>query len=376
MGQMPLADSIRTVAEYLKDLGYTTGLIGKWGLGGPGSEGHPRNQGFDHFYGYLCQRHAHNYYPAFLFRDTFRQELPNVMPDPPRPDGAGQAIEKNVYAHELLIGDALEFIGHHQGTRFFMALTLTIPHANNEAGDAGMEVPDLGAFDTTDWPTPEKGKAAMIKRLDQGIGHIMTKLKNAGIDDQTLVIFTSDNGPHAEGGVDPQFLQSSGPFRGIKRDLYEGGIRVPMIARWPGIIEQGRTSGHVSAFWDVLPTLIDIGGGEIPSQTDGISFLPSLTQRGTQAQHEHLYWEFHSGKPAHHKEAVLSWPWKMVHTDFQADGQDIYELYNLETDSTEQVDLIRQQPDQAQRLKRIMKASHSQDINWPLLAEEHIAAQE
>ena len=224
MGQEPLPPETVTVAEVLKEAGYRTALIGKWGLGGPDSTGIPNHQGFDYFYGYLCQRHAHNYYPAFLFRNEERVPLANVVEND-RQDGAGEAIKKVEYSHDLIMKEALDFIEREQDSPFFLYLACTIPHANNEAGERGMEVPSDEPYTNEDWPQSQKNKAAMITRMDRDIGTLLTRLAEYGIDRNTVVIFTSDNGPHREGGADPAFLDSNGPLRGIKRDLYEGGIQ-------------------------------------------------------------------------------------------------------------------------------------------------------
>ena len=198
-----------TVASLLQDAGYRTALIGKWGLGGPGSEGHPNKQGFDYFYGYLCQRHAHNYYPEFLFRNNERVPLNNKVAKP-REDGAGVAVERNDYSHDLCAAEALKFIEENKDGPFFLYLALTIPHANNEARNDGMEVPSLGAYADLDWPEPQKGHAAMISRMDGDIGRLLKKLGDLGIEKNTLVLFTSDNGPHREGGNNPEFNNSNG----------------------------------------------------------------------------------------------------------------------------------------------------------------------
>ncbi len=200
------------------------------------------------FYGYLCQRHAHNYYPEFLFRNRQRVKLAGNRIAKPRPDGAGVAVERGEYSHDLMAEEALAFVDENKDNPFFLYLALTIPHANNEAGSKGQEVPDLGTYKDKDWPAPQKGTAAMITRMDRDIGRLMDRLKQHGIDERTIVLFTSDNGPHAEGGNDPNFVDSNGPLRGIKRDLYDGGIRVPMIVRWPGRVEAGSTSDHIGYF--------------------------------------------------------------------------------------------------------------------------------
>ena len=266
MGQWPMAANTQTVAHLMKTAGYRTALIGKWGLGGPGSASHPNRMGFDHFFGYLCQRHAHNHFPEFLFRNHERIGLDNVLQDAfaLRGDGAGVAAQKNEYAHDKLVQEALTWIRQNKTSPFFLCLTVTVPHANNEAGNRGMEVPDLGLYEDKEWPAPQKGTAAMISRLDGDVKRITSMLEQLGLAENTLVLFTSDNGPHREGGNDPTFFRSSGPLRGYKRDLYEGGIRVPLIAYWPGTIRPGQVSDHISGFQDMLPTFADLAGTPIP----------------------------------------------------------------------------------------------------------------
>ncbi|MFQ5732514.1 MAG: arylsulfatase [Planctomycetaceae bacterium] len=219
-----------TVAEVLKRAGYTTGLCGKWGLGHEGSAGIPTKQGFDYFFGYLDQHHAHNYYPSFLIRNGKRVLLKNVVPHEGK-YGQGVASKKLQYSHDLIAEEALRFIDRNKDRPFFLYLPVTLPHANNEARRKGMEIPDLGKYRDKDWPEPQKGLAAMIGRLDRDVGRVVARLKKHGIDENTVIIFTSDNGPHSEGGNNSRYFNSNGPLRGQKRDLYEGGIRVPTIVR-------------------------------------------------------------------------------------------------------------------------------------------------
>lgn len=278
----------------LRQAGYATGLIGKWGLGGTDTPGHPNRQGFDSFFGYLSQTHAHNYYPSHLYRNEERVELPNQVPNEGRA-GTGWATTRIAYSHDLFARESLEFVERHRHEPFFLYLAFTIPHANNEAGRLGkngMEVPDFGEYAERDWPAPQKGLAAMITRMDADIGRLLDKIDDLGLGENTLVLFSSDNGPHKEGGNNPQFFHSSGPLRGIKRDLFEGGIRVPTIARMPGTVAAGTVSDHPSAFWDFLPTACEAAGIEAPSGLDGISYWPALTGRGVQAAHDYLYWKF------------------------------------------------------------------------------------
>ncbi|MHC4741727.1 MAG: sulfatase-like hydrolase/transferase [Planctomycetota bacterium] len=367
MGQLPLPADTATLPKLLKTAGYKTALIGKWGLGGPESNGIPNKQGFDYFFGYLCQRHAHNYYPEFLFRNNQKVPLEGNKIANPRPDGAGVAVERAQYSHDLVAAEALEFVEQNREGPFFLYLALTIPHANNEAGNKGMEVPDLGQYADKDWPEPQKGHAAMITRMDGDIGRLMAKLKALGIDKNTLVIFTSDNGPHAEGGANPRFNNSSGPLRGYKRDLYEGGIRVPTIARWPGRIKPGSTSDHISAFWDILPTCCDIAGIDTPEGIDGISMLPTfLGKPKKQKKHEYMYWEFHSyGK----RQAVRVVDFKGIRLNVAKNPDGPIELYNLKDDIGEKNNIAKDHPQIVEKITKIMKSARTPSKYWKMPGE-------
>ncbi|UCE06849.1 MAG: arylsulfatase [bacterium] len=362
MGQVPIPADTKTVAKYLKEAGYKTGLIGKWGLGGPGSEGTPTKQGFDYFFGYLCQRHAHNYYPEFLFRNEKRIPIDGNVVANERTDGAGHATEKVQYSHDLFAHEALQFIEQNKNHPFFLYMALTIPHANNEAGDEGMEVPELGSYVNKNWPEAEKCKAAMISRMDKDVGKLLKKLKELEIAQNSLVFFTSDNGPHRESGVNPEFFKSSGELRGIKRDLYEGGIRVPMIAWWPGTIKAGITSDHVSAFWDFLPTTCDLAGTRKPIETDGISFLPVLVGK-TQPEHEYLYWEFMHPKKGF-LQAVRIGKWKAVRNGVNSS----IELYDLEQDRGEKQNVSQNWPELIARVKSIFQEARTESFfeDWKM----------
>lgn len=359
MGQIPIPADTVTVAKLLKKAGYKTGLIGKWGLGGPDSTGIPNRQGFDYFFGYLCQRHAHNYYPEFLFRNEERVPLGGNRVAEPRPDGTGVAVERSQYSHDLFAQEALSFVERNKERPFFLYLAFTIPHANNEAGQKGMEVPSYEPYEKEEWPEPEKGRAAMITRMDGDIGRLLAKLKELGLDEKTLVMFSSDNGPHEEGGSDPAFFKSSGPLRGIKRDLYEGGIRVPLIARWPGTVEAGSVSHHVSAFWDFLPTCGELVGLETPSGIDGISMLPTLLGRPVeQKKHEFLYWEFHERGIT---QAVRMGDWKAVYVR----KPDRFELYDLKRDLSEGHDVAQEHQEIVARIKPYLETARSPSERWP-----------
>jgi arylsulfatase A-like enzyme len=357
----------RTVAKVLKEAGYSTACIGKWGIGHPSPPEGPRNHGFDFFFGYLSMWHAHNYYPDFLWKNGQKVPLRNVVQHPkkhykPAQEGlVGLASEKVDYSHDLFSEAAVKFIREQNGP-FFLFLPYTIPHANNEAslfGEHGMEVPDLGIYKDKDWPEPEKGKAAMISRLDRDIARILATLKERRIDDKTLVIVSSDNGPHKEGGVKPDFLGSSGPLQGTKRDLYEGGIRVPMIARWPGTIKAGSTSHHISAFWDILPTFAELADTPAPAGIDGISMVPALLGK-PQKQHEFLYWEFHEGRS---KQAVRMGDWKAVRT---APSRAI-ELYDLKSDISEHNNVADAHPNVVARAEEILRSVRTDADLWPLM---------
>lgn len=351
-----------TVAEQLKMAGYTTALYGKWGLGHEASTGLPTRQGFDHFYGYLDQHHAHNYYPSFLIRNEGREQLTNVVPGEGK-WGQGVATDKRMYSHDLIANEALQFIDHHHAERFFLYLALTIPHANNEAGKAGMEVPDFGDYKDQDWPEPQKGHAAMIGRMDADIGRLMEKLKAHGLTENTIVFFTSDNGPHREGGNNPDFADSNGPLTGIKRSLHEGGIRVPMIAHWPGQIQAGSTSGFVGAFWDVLPTLSELAlipSPLIPSDIDGISFLPTLLgQSDAQQQHEDLLWIFYERGGAR---ALRRGNWKLIEQPMHTPPR----LYNLEADLAEKMNVAGDHPDLVNQMVTRMEQLYEPSERWKI----------
>jgi arylsulfatase A-like enzyme len=364
-GRVPLRPSDFTVAELLKEAGYATGIIGKWGLGEPDTTGIPNKQGFDYWFGYLNQRHAHNYYPEYLWRNEEKVYLRNVV-EPVNPPG-GVATERVDYSHDLFTEEALAFVERNRAESFFLYLAYTIPHANNEArflNQHGMEVPDYGIYADKDWPEPQKGHAAMITRMDRDIGRLIAKLKALGLDDNTLIMFSSDNGPHREGENNPDFNDSNGPLRGIKRDLYEGGIRVPMIARWPGRIKAGSVSNHISAFWDFLPTCAELIGVKAPQDIDGISMVPALLGRPSeQKQHEFLYWEFHEqGK----KQAVRVGDWKGVRLNVAKDPDGPIELYNLKNDIGEEHNVAARHPQIVAEIAEYMKSARTPSEHWPL----------
>lgn len=357
-----------TVATLLKDAGYKTGIIGKWGLGELDSPGFPNKQGFDYFFGYLSQLRAHNYYPDYLWRNSEKIALDNevIYVQEGRLKGRGfAATEKNVYSHDLFTEEALNFVEQSADSAFFLYLAYTIPHANNEhwlINEHGMEVPDYGQYADKDWPDAQKGLAAMISYMDRDIGALISKLKNLGIAKNTLVIFSSDNGPHKEGGNDTAFFNSSGGLRGYKRDLYEGGIREPMIAYWPGKIQPGQTSDHISGFWDFLPTACDLAGIEAPENIDGISFLPELMGE-EQPEHEAMYWEFISQGG---KQAVRKGKWKLVKLNVLAPSKTTLELYNLEEDLAEQNDVSAEYPQIMAEMEKLLETERTESKEFTL----------
>ena len=357
-----------TVAEVLKKAGYTTALCGKWGLGDAldGNTGLPNDQGFDLFFGYLNQRHAHNYYPEFLWLNKDKVELRNkVVGNGKGPGGftAGYATERIDYSHDLIVEQAMEFVTDHHDEPFFLYLPLTIPHANNEGTRGtgnGQEVPDLAPYSDKDWSEQDKGQAAMITRMDRDMGRLFDLLKSLDIDDRTIVMFTSDNGPHDEGGHDTERFQPSGPLRGMKRNLTEGGIRVPFIVRWPGHVPANTTSDHIAYFGDIMATLADLTHVEPPANLDSISFLPTLLhgQEAEQEQHKYLYWEFYERGG---KQAVRAGKWKAIRKPMIVGP---VELYDLENDLDESDNVADQHPEVVQRLVAFMDEAHVPNDNW------------
>jgi arylsulfatase A-like enzyme len=356
-----LREGERTIGHLFKGAGYATAVFGKWGLGEVGSPGHPNRMGFDTFFGYLNQRHAHNYYPSFLLRDETRVPLGNV-PEKEDEDGAGWARVRAEYSHDVIVDAALRWVEYHRARPFFLYLAVTIPHANNEARAAtgdGQEVPDYGEYASEPWPNPDKGQAAMISRLDRDVGRLLARLEALGLAKDTLVLFSSDNGPHQEGGNDPAFFRASGPLRGLKRALYEGGIRVPMIARWPGRIAPGSVSSHVGYFGDFFATFAGMLGQPVPDGLDSVSLLPTLLGNpGAQKAHEYLYWEFYEQGG---RQAVRFGPWKAIREPMRT-GR--VQLFDLSRDVGEESDLAASREDLVARAERYMDEAHVPDPRW------------
>lgn len=356
---VPLAPGDPCVAEVLKKAGYATALVGKWGLGEENSTGIPTKKGFDHFYGYLNQHHAHNYYPDYLIRNETREAIPQNVQNA---KVENVAEKPTIYTPDLLLKDALAFVESNKERPFFLYFASTLPHANNEKtrlDKNGNEIPSDEPYSNESWPIQEKNKAAMITRLDRDVGALLKKLADLGLEKDTLVIFSSDNGPHKEGGNDPEFFKSSGPFRGIKRAMTDGGIRVPFIVRWPGVVKPGTVSEHVTAFWDFLPTAAEIAGQPVPPGLDGISILPTLTGKGEQKSHEFLYWEFHEGGT---KQAVRHGNWKAIRL---APGAKL-ELYDVVADPGESKNVAGQNPDVVAKIEVYLKAARTESKEFPI----------
>ena len=371
-GQWPLPANSITVAEMLKSKGYATGAFGKWGLGYIDTEGDPNSQGFDEFFGYNCQSLAHNYYPGHLWRNHEKIMI--------HENDSGKT---GAYSADLIHMEALDFIAQNKNKPFFLFYPTTIPHAEMFAKEEymarfrGKFDPEKSFRGTDDGPDFRLGPygsqpeahaafAAMVTQLDDYVGEIISKLEELGLEKNTMVVFVSDNGPHLEAGADPDYFNSNGPLRGYKRDLYEGGIRTPMIVKWPGKVKPGSVSGHISAFWDVMPTLAEITGADVPGEIDGISFLPELLGK-KQKKHDHLYWEFHEQGG---KTAVRMGNWKAVKLNVDKVPQAMTELYDLSADEGETTDLSASHPEIVKKMEELMKQAHIASEVFPFAYEK------
>jgi arylsulfatase A len=379
IGQYPLQYGTVTFPKILQEAGYVTGAFGKWGLGPPDSEGSPALQGFDRFFGFLCQRRSHFFYPEFLFnvepgRPSERvylegNKVEDISTENFQRPGSGTPIERVHYSADVLMEEALAFIDRHSDRPFFLYLPAQLPHASltvpdeslelylDENGESIFEEDTSRPFGAYTWqPKPLAAYAAMVTHLDKHVGMILDKLEEKGIAGNTLIIFTSDNGSYSEGGYHYSMHNSNAPLRGGKRDLYEGGIRVPMIAWWPGQVPAGTASDHISGFQDMMPTFAELAGMPHPPGIDGISMVPELLGRaGEQQKHEYLYWEFHEMGG---RQAVRMDNWKAVRLNVRQNRNAPIELYNLEEDISEQHDLADRHPDIVQRMDQIMRQAH------------------
>jgi arylsulfatase A-like enzyme len=357
IGQQPMPCDTVTIAKVLHDAGYATGMFGKWGLGAPGSASDPLKMGFDTFYGYNCQRNAHNHYPKFLFHDEKKVPL----------DG-------KTYSHDLIFGKALEFIRANRETPFFCYLPVIIPHASMHCPEEYVapfrkKFPQFentyGRYAGPKVKNPIAAFAGMMTKLDEDIGRLLDLLRELGIERNTIVIFTSDNGPHREGGHQPDFWNSNGPLKGIKRDLTEGGIRVPLIAWGPGTIPEGTISDLPSAFWDFMPTACDFAGVTAPERIDGVSFFSTLTgHSGEQKQHTYLYWEFKNAR------AVRMGNWKCVQWQVDRQPDSPVSLYDLSNDIGETQNIADENPEVVAAMRQIFSEAHTPSVEFPLLAGE------
>lgn len=352
-GQEPMAEGTFTLGKLMQEAGYTTGIFGKWGLGNPGSVSVPDAMGFDEFYGYNCQRLAHSYYPLHLWHNNEKVLFPE-----------NDNQERAAYSQDIIHEQALQFIKNNKDRPFFAMLTYTLPHAELQVPNDSIyqlfensfeETPYDGSRGYTAVEKPRATFAAMVARLDKYVGDLLAELKELGLDENTIVFFTSDNGPHREGGADPDFFESYGPLRGTKRDLYEGGIRVPFIAWNPQKIKVGTKSEHISAFWDMMPTLSELTGVDIPVETDGISLLPTLFSARGQKEHNYLYWEFHEMGG---RQALRSGNWKLIRQPIV--GETALELYDLSSDLHEDNNIAVQYPDKVKELETLMNKSRTE----------------
>ena len=362
-GQTPLPDSIITFVNILQQNGYTTAAFGKWGLGYITTSGDPNKKGFDKFYGYNCQSLAHDYYPDHLWDNHQRIDF--------------QVVD-SLYSADIIHQQAIEYIKNSGDKPFFMYLPYTMPHAEvivphdsiyyyyiRKYGEQPVTAKRrydgrlLGDY-------PRASFAAMMTRLDRYVGEIVKLVKEKGIADNTLIIFTSDNGPHKEGGGDPDFFNSNANFKGIKRDLYEGGIRVPFIAYWPGKIRSSVVD-KPAALWDMYPTFLQLAGTPIKINIDGVSLVPTLLNNGKQKQHEYFYWEFHENDG---RQAVRWGKWKAVKLSVRKNADPQIELYNLEKDPGEIKNIAAQNPSIVEKMAKFFSAAHKYDPDWPLLFSE------
>ncbi len=341
-GRVPLRAEDVTVAEVLKKAGYVTGMSGKWGLGEPNTGGHPNRQGFDAFFGFLNQRRAHHYFVDYLWHNEKRDTLEGNLNG-----GEGD------YVHDLFTDFALDFIRSNHDTTFFLYLPYTVPHAE-------YEIPDTTPYQDRDWAWQEKVHAAMITRMDRDIGRILHSLDSLGIDEQTIVFFCSDNGAAQrwEGRFD-----SSGPLRGRKRDMYEGGIRTPMIVRYPGKTPAGAISHMPWYFADVLPTLAELARVDSPGGLDGISVLPALLGEEQSMTDRYFYWEFHERG---FQQAVRWNDWKAVRP---AAGAPL-ELYNLAEDLDESDNVAAAHPEIVRQMEAYLETARTPSVDWPLGEEQ------
>ncbi len=369
--EYPLRDEDVTVAEVFKQGGYHTGVIGKWGLGDEGSTGTPDKQGFDFFYGYLNHVHAHNHYPEWLWRNGEKEQLTNVVEHikvkySNFPAGIAKLDGRHEYAGDLIIKESLDYIDRQAKSDqpFFLYIAPIAPHANGDVTQVdwtsdGMEVPDHGLYKDKAWAEPQKGFAAMVTHLDNGIGQIKSKLEALGIDNNTIIMFSSDNGPHKEGGHIPAYFDSSGSNKGIKRDLWEGGIKSPMIVWGPGVVQQNVVSDHLGYAGDFMATAADIAQVSLTTPVDSVSFLPTLKgDVDEQQSNKYLYWEDYFAKGG---QAARKGHWKAIRKPIHT-GNIV--LHDLSIDPHETINLASQYPELVKEFSEIFDKEHTPDPDW------------
>ena len=352
-----------TVAELLQKVGYRTACIGKWGLGTYEDEGAPDKKGFDHFFGYINQTRAHHYYQDYLWRDGKKEMY------------QGNRKKRNKYSHDLFTEDALNFIEANKSKPFFLYLAYTIPHVDLDVPEDSVKpylhLPEKGPYKGGHYIACEKPRATfagMVSRLDEHVGRILKHLRNLEIEEDTLVIFTSDNGPTSAGGADPDFFNGNGDFRGIKRDLYEGGVRIPFVARWPGRIAANSSSEHISAFWDFMATCAELAGVEVPSQSTGLSYLPTLLgETAKQKKAAYLYWEFFEQGG---KQAIRKGKWKGLRLNLFKNNNAPMELYDLEADPGEKVNLAGKYPELVRDLVNDMSKARTESSLYSFIKKK------
>ena len=370
-GQLPIPADSMILPKLLKAESYATGAVGKWGLGFPGSGSEPERMGFDLFFGYNCQRHAHNHYPAHLWRNSKKVTIEGN-------DGISPVGKQ--YAGDLFEAEALSFIRANKARPFFLFYATTVPHLALQVPEDSLaeyrgqwpEKPYDGKNGYLPHATPRAAYAAMVTRFDRSVGRIMNAVKDLGLDGNTLVLFTSDNGStYRIGGYDPEFFGGTGPFRDAKGQIYEGGIRVPLIARWPERIRPGRTSAHIAAFQDILPTMLEAAGaaGRVPKDVDGLSFLPAATGTGMQTPHPYLYMEFagYGGQVM-----VRMSNWKALRRDLLKNPDAPLEMYDLSLDVGEQNNVAGEHPEISRRARVLMKEAHRPSREFPISALDSI----
>ncbi|MEO0413558.1 MAG: arylsulfatase [Verrucomicrobiota bacterium] len=350
-GQAPMPADIVTIPRLLKQAGYTSGMFGKWGLGAPGSSSDPMEH-FDAFYGYNCQRQAHSYYPKYLWKDDQKVQL----------DG-------KTYSHDLIHDETMQFVRENKDNPFFLYMSVVIPHAAMHLPEEDMKPwrekypqfeDKIGRYAGPQVKNPIAAFAGMMTKVDDNVGELLSLLKELKIDDNTLILFTSDNGPHKEGGHNPDFFDSNGPLTGYKRSLTEGGVRTFLLARWPAKVKAGSVSHHISAHWDTLPTVCEMAGVETPANLDGISMLAELTG-GDQRPHDYLYWEFYEqgGRKAARWEN-----WKAIQNGISRDPNSPIAIYDLREDLAEKNDISASKPDLVKRAKAIFEEAHTPHPDW------------